>query len=184
MIVGVTGLIGAGKDEVAKFFAKKGFHLYSLSDELRLILSKRGEEISRESLFRLGNELREKYGAGYLASLVRSKLQRPAVVTSIRHPAEVKELSKEPDFILINVTAPQKERYRRIVERGREGEANLSFEEFCERERRELSGPKNSQQLQAVLDMAEIVIENNSTLEDLYQKLELLYQKLNSKERR
>jgi dephospho-CoA kinase len=176
MVIGVTGLLGAGKDEVAKFFVSKGFYSYSLSDELRAILRERGEAPQRDALFRLGNELRARYGTGYLASRVRQKLKRPAVVTSIRNPGEVEEFRKDSDFALLNVVAPLEMRYERLLRRGREGEESLTLEEFRMKEARELEGSETGQQLGQVAAMADFVVENDSTLEALHEKLEQLYE--------
>lgn len=175
MVIGVTGLLGAGKDEVAKFFVQKGFHSYSLSDELREILRERGEAVSRDALFRLGNELRAAYGTGYVARRIRAKLlRRPVVVTSIRNPGEVEELRKERDFFLVNVVAPDDVRYRRLLSRAREGEATLTLEEFRKKEARELFGSETCQQLAAVAAMADFTVVNDSTFEALHEKLERL----------
>lgn len=178
LVIGITGLQGAGKDEAAQFFVEKGFHAYSLSDELRAILRSRGQAVNRDALLRLGNELRAAHGPGYLAALVRAKLKRPAVVTSIRNPGEVEEFRKERHFVLLTITAPLEERYRRLVARGREGEGSLTLEEFSSQEARELSGPETGQQLRAVAALADAVVENDSTIEAFRVKLDDLYQTL------
>jgi len=181
MVIGVTGLLGAGKDEVANFFVSKGFHSYSLSDELRAILRERGEEPDRDALFRLGNELRARYGTGYLASRIRQKLERPAVVTSIRNPGEVEEFRKDSDFVLLNVVAPLEMRYERVIRRRREGEETLTLEEFRMKEARELEGSETGQKLGQVAAMADFVVENDSTLEALHARLEHLYRMLKTR---
>jgi dephospho-CoA kinase len=181
IVIGITGLQGAGKDEAARFFARKGFYEYSLADELRAILREQQKVVDRDALLALGNELRAAHGTGYLAALVRLKLKRPAVVNSIRNPGEVEELRKAGDFFLVNVTAPVEARYQRVVARRREGEESLTFDEFRAKEARELAGPETGQQLLNVASMADAVVANDSTLEALREKLEDLYRMLQSR---
>jgi dephospho-CoA kinase len=109
---------------------------------------------------------------------VRQKLKRPAVVTSIRNSGEVEEFRKDSDFVLLNVVAPLEMRYERILRRGREGEESLTLEEFRMKEARELEGSETGQQLGQVAARADFVVENDSTLEALHEKLEQLYELL------
>jgi adenylate kinase len=181
IIVGITGPLGAGKTEVAKFFERKGFNYYSLSDTLREVLKSRGEIVSRDNLFKLGNELREKFGSGYIAEKLRQKLVKPSVVDSIRSVGEVEEFRKDKDFILILVDAPANIRYQRLIKRAREGEENLTFEEFIEKENREFGKNASEQQLHKVAAMADFKIDNDSTMDSLMEKLEKLYKKILSR---
>ena len=74
MIIGLTGKNGSGKGEAAHFLKERGFHYYSLSDALRDEAKKRGQEVTRDTLLALGNELREKEGPGCLAERIIAKL--------------------------------------------------------------------------------------------------------------
>ena len=69
----------------------------------------------------LGNEIREKSGAGELAKRVASRIKpkKDYVITSIRNKGEVVELMKFPDFILVNVISPQMNRFDRTKKRNR-----------------------------------------------------------------
>jgi dephospho-CoA kinase len=179
LVIGLTGLIGAGKGEVARYFTKKGFHYYSHSDELREMLREKGQETSRDNLFQLGNRLRAEYGPGYITQRIRAKMQRPAVVDSIRNPGEVEELRREKNFVLLAVEAPIEIRYQRVMTRTREGEEKLTLEAFREKEERELQGSATNQQLLKVAGLADYAVKNDSTLESLRKKLDRLSEKLN-----
>jgi dephospho-CoA kinase len=178
LLIGLVGLFAAGKGEVAKFFMDKGFHYYSLSDELREMLRSEGKEITRDALHELGNRLRTEHGAGYLAELIRQKIKYPAVVDSIRNQAEVEELRKEKHFVLLSVESPIEVRYQRVLARMREGEGILSLEEFRQKEEMELAGSEAEQQTAKVIEMADCIVKNDSTLEALYTQLETLYSEL------
>jgi dephospho-CoA kinase len=176
MIIGLTGSYCAGKGEMAAYLVKKGFSYFSLSDEIRLILKERNIPESREALMATGNELRSKNGAGYFAEVVAGKIRGNAVVDSIRNPAEVEVLRRQKGFFLVSVEAPIKLRYKRSVDRARSGDIK-SYEEFAANEKKEMSSDPSKQQLHLVIAMADQKILNDSTLDELYRKIDILVNK-------
>ncbi len=180
MIIGVTGTFASGKDTVAEYLIReKGFAHYSLSDEIRYEADNRGMSCERENLRVIGNDLREKYGAGILAERVLAKINKhdsssSIVVSAIRNPKEVEVFRGTGKFTLIATDAPVEVRYERISSRKREGEDKLSLEDFVAREKIELSGASHEQQSQRVFEMADYVIVNDGTLEEFYKKIDSL----------
>ena len=175
MIVGLTGRNASGKGEAADYLKTKGFAYFSLSDELREEAKERDIETTRESMIRLGNQLREEFGANYLARKINEKIDSKGkfVVDSIRNPEEIRELRKNKNFILVGVDAPVEVRFERAVERGRAGDAKTQ-EEFKELEQRENLKNKTGQQLDECLKAADKVIVNDSSLEELHKKIDKL----------
>ena len=174
MILGVTGYFAAGKDTCAAFLEEQGYHHVSLSQLLRDELQRRGEEINLPNLTAVGNELRNQHGHGVLARLALEKLeqQQYAVVTSIRHPDEVKTLREGcATFAMIFVDAPQEVRFARSQDRSREGDFP-TLEEFAaaEQSQRDGQGPA-TQQLDACRKMADRVLHNGSTREAFLQQI-------------
>jgi dephospho-CoA kinase len=172
-LIGLTGTNCAGKGEVAAFFEKKGYTYFSLSDLIREELRKAGKEASRDNLIKMGNELREKNGYDILARLVMKKVKGRSVIDSIRHPQEVEYLRKQKDFILLAVDAPVDLRYERAKKRGREESAS-TLEEFKKKEAEEMTDLTQGQQLHNCLKMADFLVTNDGSLEDLHRKLEEL----------
>ncbi len=176
MIIGLTGTNGAGKTEVADYLRSRGFEYHSLSDEIRAEIRKRGQEITREVLISVGNELRSRYGPGVLAERVLRRLDRNHnyVVDSIRNPSEVEALRSRGDFRLLCVDADVRLRFSRTRERGRERAAQ-TLEQFVAEESRELDShdPAN-QQLIATRRLADITIQNDGSIEDLRMQLDRL----------
>ena len=180
MIIGLTGRNAAGKTEVAEYLKTRGFAYFSLSDEIRAEIRARGQEITREVLIVVGNELRTRFGPGVLAERVLHRLghEQNYVVDSIRNPQEVEALRRRNDFILLAVEADEAVRFYRSRLRGREGAA-ATLEQFVEEESRELdSGDPANQQLLATRRLADMVVTNNGTLEDLHRNLDSLLPKL------
>lgn len=178
MIIGLTGESGAGKDTAAEYLKSRGFSYYSLSDILREECQKIGQETNRDNLIALGNKLRVEFGPNILAKKTLEKIkdnhEENSLVVSIRNPAEVAELKKEPSFKLISVVAPLEIRYQRISGRGRPEDA-VSFEEFKEQEEREMAGDENQQQLRKVMGLADYTVSNEGTREELSKKINKIF---------
>jgi dephospho-CoA kinase len=172
-LIGLTGTNGAGKGEVARFLQKKGFDYVSLSDVLREELKSRGLEASRDNLIACGNELREKFGPAELARRAALKISRPTVIDSIRNLREIDYLRQLGDFILVGVDAPVEIRFERVMRRGR-NESVCSLADFIAKEELEKRNGETGQQLEACLQAADVLIINDSSLEELWQKLEEL----------
>lgn len=174
-LIGLTGLNASGKGTVADILKEKGYFYFSLSDAVREYATEKGRDHSRESLIVSGNELRALSGPSVLAIKALIKIKsagaRKAVIDSIRNPYEVEELRRVPGFYLIGVDAPVRIRFERAKKRGRIGfESDLNS--FIEVEQKENSADPKKQQLFECLKMADKVIINDGTIEDLKKKLE------------
>ena len=180
MLIGLTGRNAAGKGEVAKYLQTKSFYYYSLSDAIRDELRARKLEVSRESLIQVGNELRQRFGPSILADRI-VELTRPDrnyIIDSIRNPAEVATLRKAcREFKLIRVDAPLQTRFERTVARRRENDP-ITFEAFVALETREASGDPMSQNLDEVEKLADEILVNDSSLEELRPKIDVMVSRL------
>jgi dephospho-CoA kinase len=172
-LIGLTGTNGAGKGEVAACLAKKGYAYFSLSDEIREELQKKGKEITRDSLIAMGNSLRQRYGADILARRIAKKAKGKAIIDSIRNSREAAYLRKRGEFVLVAVDAPVELRYERVKRRGRL-ESAASLEEFVAKEKEEMAGGKAEQQLSRVMAMADFTIFNDESLAALRRKIEAI----------
>ncbi|MGB2763475.1 MAG: AAA family ATPase [Candidatus Aminicenantaceae bacterium] len=172
-LIGLTGTNGAGKGEAAAYFKKKGYTCFSLSDLIREELIKKGKDVTRDNLIKMGNQLREKGSPEILARLILKKIRGRAVIDSIRNPKEIDYLKKQKNFILLAIDAPVELRYKRAKKRGRE-ESVSTLQEFIEKEAEEKTNRKKGQQLLNCIKMADFVVINDGSLENLHKKLEKL----------
>ena len=170
-LIGLTGTNGAGKGEAAAFFRTKGYAYASLSDILREELRGRSLEVNRDSLIRLGNELRQDFGADVLARRTMAGVTGPSVIDSIRNLREVAFLRTQAGFILLAFDAPAEVRFARVQARGR-NESAATLEEFRKKEAEERAGGDAAQQLEACMAAADHLVWNAGTLEDLHRELE------------
>ena len=176
--VGLTGPNASGKGEVAAWLeSEHGYRCRSLSDVIREEARRRGQEPVREVLIALGTELRAEHGAGALAELILRDLEPPALIDSIRNPAEVEVLRRLPGFVLLGIEAPLDLRFERSVERGRPGDP-ASLAEFEAREAQENTSNPAAQQLAATAALADAVVGNAGSLEELAREVERILREL------
>jgi dCMP deaminase len=178
MIIGVSGLNGAGKGEFVKYLAERSFYVHSLSDVIRDELARRGEEESRERMIETGNELRRRGGPGALAEGLVAKLlpDRNYAIDSIRHPAEVEVLRHfASDFHLVWVDAELEVRFERMLRRNRPGDPQ-NLDQMRELENRELANDADSgQQLLAVKELADFEVRNDAGFPELYESIHSVF---------
>lgn len=177
MIIGITGLTASGKDMVAHYFVEKGFQHISLADILRKEAQRRGLPLTRANLVELGTQLKEEVGYNVLADRALKHIKKNAVITSIRHPAEVTLFQKLPTFKLVYVRAPVKLRFKRAKLRARPGDSTDSFAQFLKLEKAERDGG-GGQALDEVISMADYTIDNSKDLSYLSSQLDRFLIKL------
>lgn len=171
LVIGLTGPNAAGKSEAAAYLAALGFRIHSLSDVVREEAAARGLPAERKNLIRIGNELRERQGPGVLAERILPKLAGRNVVDSIRSPDEVAVFRRLPGFLLVGIRADARTRFERGLVRARFGDP-ATLEEFLAREREENLEDPNRQQLDATLRLADVIVDNDGTLEELHRALD------------
>src|SRR3989344_7572341 len=166
MIIGVTGFIASGKSVLVDMLVERGFIYYGLSNEVREEAKKLGIEIERKALQNLGNAMREKYGMGYWAERLISKVigGKSYVIDGIRNPGEIGALKKLGDFVLIGVDAPIDARFNRIIARNKDSDPK-TIEEIKAIDARDkgVGEAQHGQQSQRCYEMAEIFIQNDGT---------------------
>jgi dephospho-CoA kinase len=181
--IGVAGTAGSGKDTVAKLLSEM-FSLQNLSsgDFLRAITRYAYElppdyNPARDQLYYVANYLRNEISPATLVKLciLQAKVMRwpGGVISGLRSVGEA-EAVREAGGIIVGIDADPHVRYERMIARQRDAEAKWTLEEFLkqdEYENRGLSDSGPSRGIRAIIDSADVVLDNSSTLEAL--KLEL-----------
>lgn len=141
LVVVFVGEKLAGKEQAAQYLVKKyGFHGYHFSRILTDILRRLHLPASRMNQMHLAGALRERFGGGVLAEVIKQDIQehgyRRVVLDGLRHPAEYDALRGLPGFVLVYLTAPLALRYQRARHRREKtGERRLSLQEFKREEK-------------------------------------------------
>ncbi len=178
LIIGLTGPNAAGKGAAAEALKSLGFAYHSLSDAVREAAILRGRTTDRNDLILTGNELRREGGAGILAELTLPRLGERDIVDSIRNPAEVEVLRRLPGFLLLGVTALPEARFERARRRQGRGDAVASLRSFLDKEAEENTADPAAQQLSATFALADRVIHNDGSIDDLHQDIRELVAQL------
>lgn len=171
LVIGLTGPNAAGKGAAAQALKSLGFVYHSLSDAVREVAVLRGRTTDRDDLILTGNELRREGGPGILAELTLPKLGRKDIVDSIRNPAEVGVLRRVPGFLLLGVTALPEVRFERARRRQGRGDAVDSLQAFQDKEAEENTADPAAQQLGATFALADRVIDNGGSIEELHRRI-------------
>lgn len=186
MLIGIAGTDGSGKGTAVTYFVNQhGFKHYSARAILMLELARRDVEPTRANMRLTANEMREQHGNDYvvvhnLEKIVADGIEN-AIIESIRTTAEAETL-KQNGGILIAIDADQLCRYERVQARRSETD-KVTYEEFVAHEALESNDPNpHGMQKQKVIEMADYLILNNGTTEDLYATLEALFQDIKTKE--
>jgi dephospho-CoA kinase len=182
-IIGITGTMGAGKGALVDYLtSEKGFTHYSVRSFLIEELHKRQLPINRDTMTFLANELRKNHSPSYIIDSLFSQAQKDgknAIIESIRSVGEIESLRKKGNFCLLAVDANDHIRYNRIIRRKSETD-HVTFEEFLQNEQREMnSADPNKQNISQCIALADYLLCNNGTIEELYKQLEEILAKIN-----
>ena len=176
MLIGLTGRNASGKSTVVDWFVSKGLVSESCSDSIRDHLREKGIEESRENLIEGGRELRRIGGAGILAEMLLERLAgEEAVIDSIRTPGEVETLGVREDFILIEGRAGMEARWQRAQSRARSGDVLDRETFFTQEESETVAKEESGQALDATAALADLILVNDASLEELHADLEELW---------
>jgi dephospho-CoA kinase len=174
-IICIAGLIGSGKDVVAKYIEDRyGYFLIDYATKLRELCRKEGMEVTRDNL----QMLRLKYGNTFLAEAVVEEIKKSSSTKIILSPMRRSEdfliPKKEfPECKLIVIAASDVIRYERLRARERENDPK-TIEEFRRQESREFE----IFDLNKTFSYADYVIENEGTMETLKNRVDKLMQEI------
>lgn len=183
MIIGITGLIGSGKSAVTNMLVAQGFIHLGCSTIIAEEVKKRGLEINRDNLIKIGNEVRKEFGNGEWAKRLIAKIdsKKNYVVEGFRNIAEIDEFKKLENFYLLGVSAGKIRRMNWILSRNKIGDPK-NAEEFEKLEKRDfLQGIDYGQQNALCFSMADYYISNEGSLHELSKQLAQFLHSLNKK---
>jgi dephospho-CoA kinase len=173
----ITGMPGAGKSEVADVFRKNGYPIIVMGDVIREETKRRGLEANRANTKKIAVELRKKDGPGAVAKHCIEKMKETnaetIVIEGCRSLAEIDVFDNYAETVtIVSVHASPSTRFARLKNRGRD-DAPLEWDSFRERDLGEISFG-----LGGVIAMSDIILINESTIEELRLKSEEIAKRL------
>jgi dephospho-CoA kinase len=189
-IVGIGGLPRSGKDTLAELFMEQGYFGFSFGDYTRENSRKRHADepdpISIANMTETSNWMRDTYGPDVILQAAlkayeeasKTKDYKGVVLFSVRAPVEV-DWILEKGGELIWVEASDEVRYERNKKHKREGEADISLEEFNRQEALQWQ-PQPDIPEEAQMNMSYVKEHATKTLVNNEDNLELLLEKAKS----
>lgn len=173
MIIGLTGFIGSGKTEVARFLAnEKSFRILDANAVLCDEAERREIECTIPKLRVLRTLLEVTRGDHYVIDKLLADVDadRNYVIDSIKNPAEIFRLQREHDFFLVFVDAPWDTRAKRVLERHAIGDPK-TLDEFKSIDDFDRGDVDAGEQTADCIKLAEYTLMNAGTREVLDQRV-------------
>lgn len=146
LIIGLTGMPGAGKTTVANYLSQKGIPLLIMGDVVREVAENDGLEPTSDNLAKLMLRLRKRNGPEAVAHLIINKIKlmkkedkqlSVVIVDGIRSMAEVRVLRRIGSVKLLAIHGSTLTRYTHVRERGR-SDVPSNIGEFDKRDKIEM----------------------------------------------
>lgn len=175
-IIGITWPQAAWKGAVVDYLVKNYAYAYfSVSGYLTQELQSQGQAVNRDTMRELANQLRSDFWPSFIVEQLYHQAHeagKPAIIESIRALGELETLKKKADFLLLSIDADQRLRYERALLRNSEKD-QVSWEKFQEQEALEADNQDPAKQnVPACQKLADIQIDNNGSLEQLYEQID------------
>ncbi len=179
IILGFVGDLASGKGTISKYLEEHHqAHTYRFSSILRDLLTRLYIPHNRENLQNISTVLRSLFGQDVLSKVIAEDVKNDTAsiiaIDGIRRPTDIAYLKEVPGFHLLYLTADQKIRWQRLVQRNEnEGDAAKSLEDFEKDENAEAD-----RLIKELGSTAEFVITNNKSLSEFYDEIEQVLVKL------
>lgn len=176
LVVGLVGESGSGKDTVAYHLRDVyGAVLLRFSDPIKSILRMFYDRPSREDQSWIAVEFKKRFGKDIFCRALDRKIifiENIISLNGLRYFEDLEYLRRFECNRLIYITADQELRWKRTVGRGEKSDDGEPFEKFIEME----ATLETERNIPKIGKMADFVIRNEGTLEELMKKTEEVMQ--------
>jgi len=167
-IIIVTGMPGAGKEEFLSIAGSMGIPSARMGDAVRESYSNSPDRENGLNVGEFANAERKRFGKNIWAKRTIEKMSGGLfLIDGCRSMDEVRSFRElSDDVLVIGIHSPPKQRYERLVRRGR-NDAPKDTAEFNERDSREISWG-----LAEVIALSDVMIVNDSSLDRFHSAAE------------
>jgi len=181
-VIAFTGLPWAGKSEAVSVAKNMGIPVVRMGDMVWDETRKQGLEITNGNVGIIANKLRQEQGMDIWARRTIEKLkeidhEHILVIDGVRNFEEIETFKRVlgDDFLLVAIHVPDEIRYKRAMDRNRTDDSK-DLSDIKARDHRERSWG-----LDKVISSADILIENDGSLEELQSKVQRYFLWLNDR---
>ena len=178
-VIAISGMPGAGKGIAAEAARQLGLTVIVMGDIIREETERRGLKPTPENVGKVMLDVRTLEGPAAVMKRLLPKIeavQSPAVVVEgIRSMQELAELKARFDVVTLVIHASPTTRFQRLLSRGRSDDPK-TISVFETRDTRELDVG-----LGQVIGLADAIVVNEGTIEELQAEFKKLAPKLNGK---
>lgn len=171
-IIAFTGMPCSGKTEAVQIAKEMGIPVTRMGDAVWEEVENRGLELNNENVGTVAGQMRERHGKDIWAQRVLEKIKsiekiESIVIDGIRNVEEIDTFKKElgKDFVIIAITASDKTRHKRILNRGRQDDST-NIQDLEERDRRELQWG-----LGTAIASADIMVSNERSIDEFRDEI-------------
>lgn len=174
-VIGFCGLPGSGKSTALDAIKNLG-KIITMGDVVRNEAEKRGLDITSNNLGEIAKDLRKKGGQEIIAKkcvdYIKSTSYQVIFIDGLRSIFEVQTFKKFWRFPVVAIDTPDDLRYKFLFNRGRNDDPK------DQRELKERDDRESKFGIKKVIENAEYMIKNNSTIEDLKIKTREIVSKI------
>lgn len=177
LVIGVVGYPASGKGEFSRVAKEMGIPVVVMGDVVRRELDNAGLKRTDKNMGEMSKCLRQGLGMDALAQLTIPIIEElgsgTVLVDGIRGDSEVETFSRRfGGFRLVGIESPFETRLARLKERGRSDDT-LDDEGLRARDERETGWG-----LASAMDLADIVLKNEGTMEEFAEEVRGLIKEL------
>jgi len=178
-VIAFTGMPASGKSEAVQLAKDKGIPVIRMGDLVWEETRRQGKPLNDKNVGSVATSMRNEQGMDIWAKRTVEKIHSlkkasHLVIDGVRNLEEIEYFKKElgMDFFVIAIDAPDEQRRKRALIRGRTDDSK-DLKDLEERDKREISWG-----LQKVIADADIVIQNNRSLEQFRKQVLSMLNKL------
>jgi len=179
LILGFVGQAGCGKGTAADLLREKyGAGYFRFSAILGDLLTRLSIEKTRDNFIKMSEAVRKYFGEDILSYAIEKDAVKSdediVIIDGIRRLEDVSALEPLPNFKLVAIDVPARQRYERMTHRGEKaGENELTWEQFLEQEKAptEITIP-------AVMARAWRTVTNEGSREEFEEKVHKMMKEL------
>jgi dephospho-CoA kinase len=171
-IIAFTGMPASGKSEAVQLAKDKGIPVVRMGDLVWEETKRQGKPLNDKNVGSVASNMRKEQGMDVWAKRTVEKIHSlkkspHLVIDGVRNMEEIEYFKKELglDFFVVAINAPDELRRKRAIARGRTDDST-DLKDLQERDKREIRWG-----LQKVIADADIIIQNNGSLEQLKKQV-------------